>query len=170
MNDKSKDIINTIMEISKMSTKDNSVIYDIKINDDSINYSISMLNQSGSKKTLEKGTIESKAKFFDFINPLIEQFSKKNKIILNDFVDINEDNLVTMRLVTETNDQLSIDGLKFEDVTYIKDLISNNKYLNQDKKEDIEILEDEHGMVYIWALFTILVLIGFAICCCTYFI
>lgn len=156
-----KDLINEIIEISKMSTKENSILYNFSINDKTIKYIISIVDYNGDKKILKSNKINISEKFYHFITPLLKDFIKNNNIVLNDFVDMNKDNIVTYRLITDNNDQFCIDGLTFEDSAYIRDVVSEINLENDINNE---------GAVSTIFIVTIIVILVFVIWCITYFL
>ena len=128
-----KKYIDDIIEISKLSNKDTYIIYDFLIKEDRINSTISSYNQNGDKKVLRRENINIENKFFNFFTPLIEEFSKFNNVVHENISDTDSDNLVTYRLITDNNDQMSIDGLTFQDVSVVNDIVSNSKKHNKPK-------------------------------------
>lgn len=128
-----KKYIEDVIEISKTSTKDTYYVYDFSIKENSINSTISSYNQNGDKHVLRRKKLEVENMFFNFFTPLIEGFSKYNNITFSNISDTNSDNLVTYKLITDNNDQLAIDGLTFQDVSVIDDVISNLKSDNKPK-------------------------------------
>ena len=159
-------IVDKVVEISKLTSKENSILYEFSLNDKMIDMNISLINHSGEKKLLDSDSVNVENKFNTFITPLIKEFCDKNKIVLNDFVDINEDNIVTYRLITDNNDQLSIDGLTFEDANYIRDVVDE---INRDNPK-VFVLSDDKGAANIWFVITIIILIGVVIGCFAYLI
>lgn len=162
MNNMYKDIIDKIISFSNESNKENSIIYRISLKEKNILCNISLVDINGNKKQLMNQNIKLENKFYNFINPMLKSFIDNNEIILNDFVDMNGDNIVTYRLITSNNDQLTIDGLTFEDSSYIKDIINN--YSSN------SVSLDNSGKVDALFVITIAILFIFIIGCLIYFL
>ena len=121
-----KKLLADIKEISKISDKDNSILFDFSKRDDSISSRISILKNKGiSKEELATAKFDITNKFQSFITPVLDEFIKGNEIVLNDFADVNGDNIVTYRLITYNNDQLTVDGLTFDDAFFIKNYVDS---------------------------------------------
>ena len=128
-----KKLLADIREISKISDKDNSILFDFSKRDDSMVSRISILENNGtSKEELSTAKFDITNKFQSFITPVLDEFIKGNEIALNDFVDVNGDNIVTYRLITYNNDQLTVDGLTFDDGFFIKNYVDSKNLKNND--------------------------------------
>ena len=68
---------------------------------------------------------------------MIHQFIDNNEIVSHNVVDLNNDNLLTYRFLTDTNDLFAINGLTFEDTSYISDLV-----------EDLDINHSDDGKLF----------------------
>ena len=159
LQDQYREVIEKIIEISKTSTKENSILYNISVNDNNIQCNVSIVDQLGNSKILFEQNIEIKNKFYYFLTPLIKSFSENNKILFTDFVDIDADNYVTFRLLTENNDLLTIDKLTFEDTSYVRDLVQKLNIDIKDKKELNEKGSVNNLLVITLILITIVVLV-----------
>ena len=123
-----KEILEDLVKYSKMSTKNDSYIYKFKVIDNKdLLVEYIKISTLGNEERLKSTKISIEGKVRTVITQIIEQFSKVNKIYYTDFVDVNEDNYVTFRIITDTNDQLTIDELLFDDAYYLKDLVTNLK-------------------------------------------
>jgi len=162
-------LINDVVEISKLSTKENSILYNFSLDKDSVKSNISIVDLTGEKKVLKTSKFNLESKFYNFVNPLLEEFIDNNEIVLSDFVDMDADNIVTYRLITSNNDQFTIDGLTFEDANYIRDVVSDLKTSKRDKPK-VLTLEDDSGTANIWFVITLVILIGLVIACSAYFV
>lgn len=131
--------IREIIEISTLSNKDNSVIYEFEFRNDFIMNKISLVDsKSGNAEVLKEGVFTRNDHFMShFLSPLLHQFIENNCIVSHDVIDLNNDNLLTYRFLTDTNDLLSINRLSFEDTSYISDLV-----------EDIDINHQEDGNLF----------------------
>lgn len=150
-------LLEDIREISKMSSKDNSILFDFRYKDDEIKSYISLIDHSGTKEELKEVKFDVKNRFQSFITPLIKAFNESNEIVFNDFVDVNTDNLVTFRMITENNDQFTVDGLTFEDAYYLQDVTSDLKIKENDAPK--VLVMNNRGAVNIWIILLSIVLL-----------
>lgn len=127
--------IREIIEISALSNKENSVMYEFEFRNEFIMNKISILdNKSGNMEVLKEGVFTHNDHFMShFLSPLIYQFVENNSIVSHDVIDLNNDNLLTYRFLTDTNDLLSINRLSFEETSYISDLVEG---LDMNPQED----------------------------------
>ncbi len=157
-------IIDKVVDISKTSTKDNSIIYQFFIKENYVDSTISVIERSGEKKVIRKDKIYLEGKFYRFITPLLKKFTDSNKIIHNDFVDMNKDNIVAYRLITENNDQFTVDGLTFEDAYYIRDIVSTLKVNNTEVPKVLKLTNNKGATNPYLIIFIIVVVIVVAAC------
>lgn len=161
-------LLDEIRTISEMSNKDNSILFNFTRRDNLMKTRISILENSGtSKNELYRIDYDITNKFQSFITPVIDEFYKDNKIVYNDFVDVNGDNLVTYRLITYNNDQMIVDGLTFDDALFIKNYVDNKKNIGNDKPKVLNI--DSNGMMNTYILIAIITILSIAIGLLVYF-
>lgn len=123
-----KNYIKEVIEISKRTTKENSILYNFEISDKDIKSKISIIEQSGKNKVVKEGTFAKSEEFFYyFLTPLIKEFSESNNVVFNDIIDMNEDNKTTYRLLTDNNDLFTVNGLTFQDTSYLCDVVEELK-------------------------------------------
>ena len=156
--DNIKKCIEDIIEISKKSDKDTYYNYDFSIKEDNVNITISSFNEDGNKRVLRRNKLEIENMFFNFFTPLIEKFVKNNNIANSSICDTDSDNIVTYKLITDKNDQFLINGLTFEDVSAVDDIIKNLKVNN--KPENLLLSNtgkiDFYIVIIIFVIFLIL--------------
>lgn len=131
--------IREVIEISTLSNKDNSIIYGFEFRNDFITNRISLVdNKTGKMELLKEGVFAHNDHFMShFLSPMIHQFIDNNEIVSHNVVDLNNDNLLTYRFLTDTNDLFAINGLTFEDTSYISDLV-----------EDLDINHSDDGKLF----------------------
>ena len=123
--------IRDVIEISTQSNKDNSIHYGFEMRKDFITNRISLVDNKSGKMELLKEVMSH------FLSPFLYQFIDNNVIVSHNVVDLNNDNLLTYRFLTDTNDLLSINGLTFEDTSYISDLV-----------EDLDMNHSDEGKIF----------------------
>lgn len=163
-----KKLLADIKEISKISDKDNSILFDFSKRDDSMISRISILENNGtSKEELATAKFDITNKFQSFITPVLDEFIKGNEIALNDFVDVNGDNIVTYRLITYNNDQLTVDGLTFDDGFFIKNYVDSKNIKNNDSPKTLTL--NNKGMMSTYILIAIITVLSMIIGLLVYF-
>lgn len=163
-----KKLLDNIREISSISDKDNSILFDFSKRDNTMTSRISILENSGtSKEELLTTKFDITDKFQSFITPVLDEFVKDNEIALNDFVDVNGDNVVTYRLITYNNDQLTVDGLTFDDGFFIKNYIDGMNITNGDSAKTYTL--NNKGMLSTYILITIITILSIIIGLLVYF-
>lgn len=163
-----KKLLADIREISKISDKDNSILFDFSKRDDSMVSRISILENNGtSKEELSTAKFDITNKFQSFITPVLDEFIKGNEIALNDFVDVNGDNIVTYRLITYNNDQLTVDGLTFDDGFFIKNYVDSKNIKNNDSPKTLTL--NNKGMMSTYILIAIITVLSIIIGLLVYF-
>ena len=163
-----KKLLADIKEISKISDKDNSILFDFSKRDNSMISRISILENNGtSKEELATAKFDITNKFQSFITPVLDEFIKGNEIALNDFVDVNGDNIVTYRLITYNNDQLTVDGLTFDDGFFIKNYVDSKNIKNNDSPKTLTL--NNKGMMSTYILIAIITVLSLIIGLLVYF-
>lgn len=163
-----KKLLADIREISKISDRDNSILFDFSKRDDSMVSRISILENNGtSKEELSTAKFDITNKFQSFITPVLDEFIKGNEIALNDFVDVNGDNIVTYRLITYNNDQLTVDGLTFDDGFFIKNYVDSKNLKNNDSPKTLTL--NNKGMMSTYILIAIITVLSIIIGLLVYF-
>lgn len=163
-----KKLLADIKEISKISDKDNSILFDFSKRDNSMISRISILENNGtSKEELATAKFDITNKFQSFITPVLDEFIKGNEIALNDFVDVNGDNIVTYRLITYNNDQLTVDGLTFDDGFFIKNYVDSKNIKNNDSPKTLTL--NNKGMMSTYILIAIITVLSMIIGLLVYF-
>ncbi len=149
--------IREVIELSTLSNKDNSIHYGFEMRNDFVTNRISMIdNKTGKMELLKEGVFAHNDNFMShFLSPFLYQFIDNNIIVSHNVVDLNNDNLLTYRFLTDTNDLLSINGLTFEDTSYISDLVED---LDMNHSEDGKIFTlSKNGKVSGWMILFIVI-------------
>lgn len=163
-------LLDDIRELSKVSNKDNSILFDFSKRDNTMSSRISILENSGtSKQELINAKFDITNKFQSFITPILDEFVKDNEIALNDFVDVNGDNIVTYRIVTYNNDQMTVDGLTFDDAFYIQNHVGDINAKSTEKAKVKTLQLDNQGMLSTYLLIAIITVLSIVIGLLVYF-
>ncbi len=159
VNKEIQELLEKIIEVSSTSRKDNSILYNFSIFGRDVECNISVVEQNGEKNSICKFKFCSDRKFYDMITPILKAFNEHNDVVFSDFVDVNQDNIVTFRLLTDTNDQFTLDGLTFEDAYYIKDILNSMNSDTHIGKSSSDF--NDSGKVNIGLIFIIILLVIF---------
>jgi hypothetical protein len=122
---------------------------------------LSIISQNGDREEFSDAIFKCDENFYkNFLDVLVRKFIDNNKITVKDVVNLDEDSLVTFRLITENNDLLSIDGLSLEHAKHLSSL--------KDKDDNITFLEmtsNNSGASNIWMfiLMAIVIVVAFIV-------
>lgn len=131
--------IKELIDISRLTTKENSILFSFQINGTECYNKVTLIEQDGTEQVVKDVKFLADEKFYNvFFEKLVIDFYNENKIILTDFVDIDGDLKYAYRMITENNDLFSINGVSSEYAHYLADLISN-KNIAKREKENIEV-------------------------------
>lgn len=150
--DSFREYIERIVNIFKLSNKESSIIFDLKIEDYRCIMKLTVIKQNGEREEFTDNVVECNQKFYqNFLDVLVSNFLGSIKVVTKDIVPFRDNSLVTFRLITENNDLFSINGLSIEHAKYLMDLdkIEEDKYLSY---------SDNKGIGSIW-MFTFMIII-----------
>ena len=107
------DYIEQVMNIYRLSSKDKSIIGNIKITGKKIIASLSILNSvNGYLNKFTDIVFNHSDSFYDkFIKELVRRMNNECNVSLNDLVTEEDTDDVTYRMITENNDMFTIEGL-----------------------------------------------------------
>lgn len=104
--------IDKIISIFKLSVKESSIIFNMKINDSESIIKLSIVNQDGKREEFTDTNFKCDDNFYkNFLDLLVEKFVKNVCVVSKDIVNLDGDSFLTFRLITENNDLFIIDGL-----------------------------------------------------------
>lgn len=143
--------IEKLINIFKLSTKESSIIFNLKIKESKCLIKLSIVNQNGEKEEFRDKTFKCDELFYkEFLNILIKRFVEEIDVIKNDIVNLDEDEFVTLRIITNNNDLFLIDGLNDTKANYLKNICEEEKIIN--------FSEDEMGIGSL-KIFTLIIFI-----------
>lgn len=150
----------TLLNIARLTKKDNSVIINFKISDDVCHNVVEFIQQDGTKDELENVEFNCDDAFYkDFLEPFLVDYYNNMVVALTDSIDMNSDGKYTYRIITEDNDILCVDGIALNYADYLTNLV---KTKSKSVIENTEVItKDESGNTSL--IYTILVSIGFGL-------
>ena len=105
--------IDNLVDIAKLTTKDNSIMFNFKISNNVCLCKIDIVGYDGDEKKFEDVEFECNESFYrEFLPLLVKKLYENSIIILKDIVNLDGDNFVALRMITEYNDLFTIDGLE----------------------------------------------------------
>ena len=151
--------IEKVLNIYRLSNKDSSILFNIKIENLKCYCSMSIIGINGDKQEFSDVILDFNNTLFpDFLDVLVKKFNEEINVKVKDIVNLDGDSLVAYRMVTENNDLFSIDGLSPEDANHLKE-ICNGDHLNESTIENK--ITDNHGIgsfkMFLLMLFIIII-------------
>ena len=136
--------IEKILNVYRLSNKDSSILFNVKIENLKCYCSMSIIGQNGDKQEFSDVIFDYDNTLFpEFINILVTKFNRDVCVKVKDIVNLDGDSLVAYRMITDNNDLFSIDGLSLEDANKLKALCSDDF---QSEAKGINQITDNHGM------------------------
>lgn len=155
-----KDYIDKILNIFRLSNKESSIMYEIKIEQSECVCKLSIVNNNGDNKVFNDIVFKNDFSLFHyFIDELVKKINLDVKIVSKDVVNLDNDEFVTFRMITENNDLFTIDGLEKDFAGHLIQITSDNfiseaKGINQLSNEGI-------GNFKIFILMIVLLILAF---------
>ena len=148
----------SLLNIARLTTKENSVLINFNINGDNCSNIVSFIQQDGTKDILKDSVFVCDDDFYkEFLEKFVVEYSQTMVIAFNDSIDMNSDGKYTYRVITEDNDMMSIDGISLEYANYLMDLSKKNKEASE---ESVDVSSNEDGVTTAVATFIIVMGIG----------
>jgi len=119
------DYINSLVDVIKLTNKDNSIMINFKISNNKCVCKVDVVDHDdGEKKKFDDIEFECNDNFYNEFLPLVvEKLYNNSEIIIKDIVNLDGDEFVALRMITEYNDLFSIDGLEKEVAEKLLELI-----------------------------------------------
>lgn len=112
--------IDKIISIFKLSVKESSIIFNMKINDSESIIKLSIVNQDGKREEFTDTNFKCDDNFYkNFLDLLVEKFVKNVCVVSKDIVNLDGDSFLTFRLITENNDLFIIGGLSDDNANHL---------------------------------------------------
>lgn len=137
--------IKELLDISKLTTKENSILFSFQISGSECYNRVVLIEQNGTEHLLRSVKFVADDKFYNiFFENLVVDFYNGNSIVLSDFVDIDGDLKYAYRMITDNNDLFSINGISSEYAHYLADLITSKDIIK--RQEEKSNISDEAGL------------------------
>ena len=125
-----QDYIEKIINIFRLSKKESSIFFALKVDQDKANISLSIIDSQGEKEEFQDVVLKCDKSFYDnFLKKLVIEIEKNISIVSKDIVNLDGDSLVAFRMITENNDMFSFDGLSEDDANYLLNLKEESKVI-----------------------------------------
>ena len=119
------DYIDSLVDIAKLTNKDNSIMINLKIFNNKCLCKIDVVDHDdGDDKKFDSVEFECNENFYkEFLPKLVVELYNNSQIIVTDIVNLDGDEFVALRMITEYNDLFSIDGLEKQMAEELLELI-----------------------------------------------
>ena len=135
-----QEYIEDIINVFRLSKKEKSIMFALTIEKDEALIKLFILNSDGTKESLQDVRLSCKEGFYDqFLKELVQRVQSSVPIVSKDIVNLDEDDLVTLRFITENNDLLTFDGLSQKDAEYLLKLSTSVSQLEFNSQGIVEI-------------------------------
>lgn len=136
--------IEKILNIYRLSSKDSSILFNIKIENYKCYCSMSIIGRAGDKQEFSDVILDFDDKFFpEFLDVLVTKINNDVRIKVKDIVNLDGDSLVAFRMVTDNNDLFTIDGLSMEDAKHFEKICSDEF---KSEAKGVYQINDTHGI------------------------
>ena len=131
----------SLLNISRLTNKENSILINFSVKDDTCSNVVSFIQQDGTKDVLKDSMFECDDEFYkELLEKFVVDYCNAMVIAFNDRVDINSDGKCTYRVITDDNDMMSIEGISLDYANYLMSI-------SKRKKEVVEeVIENDHGV------------------------
>lgn len=115
------ELIEQFINIFRLSNVNKYILLALKIEKSECAIRLSILNNDGNNEVYEPIKMDSNSNFFhDFLRDLITAIRENCPVTKEDTVNLDDDNFVAFRMITEFNDMVTIDGLSENEVESIR--------------------------------------------------
>lgn len=128
MKEKYEEYIESLLNVARLTTKQNSVLISFDIVDDQCFSIVDFVQQDGTMDRLKDTNFLCNDEFYkEFLEKFVIAYYDNMVIAFNDSIDMNADGKYTYRMITEDNDMMSIDGITLEYANHLMNLIKSKK-------------------------------------------
>jgi hypothetical protein len=156
--DNYEEYIDKIINIFRLSSKESSILFDLVIKDYKCTMKLSVVSQNGDREEFSDAIFKCDENFYkNFLDVLVKEFIDNNNITVKDIVNLDNDSLVTFRLITDNNDLFTVDGLSLEHAKHLdslKDRDDNKIFLDVPNNSGV-------GNIWIFLLMVVVIVIVF---------
>ena len=148
------DYIKKILEVACLSTKENSVLIGLTIDDGKCRSTVELLEQNGKRDIGRSVAFSCTDSFYiNFLEKLVVKYSDVTNTVVTDIVDVDGDDQFTFRMVSENNDMFTVDGISKEYAKKLKEKVENRE------KQKILVKNSEAGLSNVLGLSVLISLI-----------
>lgn len=153
--------IEKIINIFRLSNKNSSILFHMEIKDYHANIMLSIVNQNGEKEEFTDIVLKCDEIFYQsFLLPFVKIVNRDISIKVHDIVNLDGDDLVTFRMITENNDLLTIDGLSNDDAKKLLEISKGKKTI--EGNHSLHVSNNEGiGNIWIFLLMIFILVIAF---------
>ena len=139
--DNYSEYIENILNIFRLSNKESYILLNSKIESESCVLNLSIINSDGESKRFSDITFKCDSSFYsNFLDVLVSKVYNECNIVTVDSVNLDNDNYVAFRMITENNDLFTVDGLTEEYAMHLISLCSDVNLTNQ--KSNSKLLDN----------------------------
>ena len=150
-----------LLKILKDATKDNSIVYEFKFDNQYCYCKVTKYEIDGSHQLLDKKTFSKpKEVLIDIIEPFIKSFANQNDIMINNITP-NKGNNSNLKIISEFNDMCDIINLNETDIIKMSELVEQEKKNQQNRPTDLN--KNEKGLGNVIAFMISLIIVGIII-------
>lgn len=136
-----KDYLNNILEFSKQTTQENSIVFDFEVDANYCHCKATKYNIDGLKDEIKEETFNNiNIVMNELIEPFLKHFANLNKIVINN-VSPYKDETSSLKIISETNDMCNIHGIDENSATRLSEMVrqigtDNTLGLSQEKIDE----------------------------------
>ena len=154
--DNYKNYIEKILNIFRLSSKNSSILFELKIENYKAIIKLSIVSLDGEREDFQDFVTECDTSFYHkLLIPLIRKIAETIPISTRDIIKLSDDALSTFRMISKNNDLFTIDGLSDADA---KGLLSI--FDEEEKNDSVSLINHNHSGV--GNISNIIVLFGLA--------
>lgn len=133
--EKYEDYINSLLNIARLTKKENSVLISFVVDNNRCSNVVNFIQQDGTNDLLENSVFSVDDDFYkNFLEKIVVDYCNNMDVVITDKIDMNEDGKYTFRIITDDNDMLSVDGISIDYANYLVSLMKreNNSNINNE--------------------------------------
>ncbi len=155
-----KDYLTTLLELTKQSTPENSIVFDFDITTHYCHSKVTKYNIDGSKDVQKEVTFKDiKDAIENLIEPFLKTFANTNKIVINNISSYREDTSC-LKVISEFNDMCNIQGIDENSATRLSEMIEK---IGTNSGNVIQERLDNQGVGNVVAFALSILILGIAI-------
>lgn len=118
-----KDYLANILEFSKETTPENSIVFDFEIDANYCHCKATKYDIDGSKEELKEETFDDiNTVITELVEPFLKHFADINKIVINNISPYKEETS-SLKIISETNDMCNIHGMDEKTTTRLSEMV-----------------------------------------------